>query len=227
MSASFLSAMNTRAEDAVECDECTDDNRCEECTHCSRTRVCDMCECVGGCYDDCIYLVSDEEEEDDECLIAVYEATKDNRNSVGDDLEYLKFHCNNKKHVKRIFDEDYEGQFYYDLVKDDYFPVDYSDDEEDSDDEEPRTFGAYDILVVSPNDPHVNLHDLLSNNLSKVKEYCDTYGLDYKNIRAYEVDEDPNSDGEYEVTSYDNGIKYKKIKENDILLTEETAFESV
>ena len=98
-----------------------------------------------------------------------------------------------------------------------------SDSDSDSDDEEPRTFGAYDILVVSPNDPHVNLHDFLSNNLSKVKEYCDTYGLDYKNIRAYEVDEDPNSDGEYEVNSYDNGIKYKKIKENDILLTEGAA----
>ena len=97
------------------------------------------------------------------------------------------------------------------------------DCDEDSDDEEPRTFGAYDIVVESPNDPHVNLHDFLSNNLSKVKEYCDTYGLDYKNIRAYEVDEDPNSDGEYEVNSYDNGIKYKKIKENDILLTEAAA----
>ena len=119
-----------------------------------------------------------------------------------------------------------EGGSYDDILRAHYRQGKVVDGEwvdEDSDDEEPRTFGAYDIVVESPNDPHVNLHDFLSNNLSKVKEYCDTYGLDYKNIRAYEVDEDPNSDGEYEVTSYDNGIKYKKIKENDILLTEGAA----
>ena len=43
-------------EEEEEEEECTNENRCEDCTHCLRTRVCDMCECVGGCYDDCIYL---------------------------------------------------------------------------------------------------------------------------------------------------------------------------
>ena len=62
----------------------------------------------------------EEEDEEDERLTAEYEATKDHRNSVSDDLEYLKFHCDNKKQVKRIFDGDYEGQFYYDIEEDDY-----------------------------------------------------------------------------------------------------------
>ena len=65
-------------------------------------------------------MCCEEDEEEDERLTAEYEATKDYRNSVSDDLEYLKFHCDNKKQVKRIFDEDYEGQFYYDIDKDTY-----------------------------------------------------------------------------------------------------------
>ena len=79
MSASFLSAMNTRAEDAAEyfdadelCEECTDDNRCEECTHCARTKVCPDCECVGGCYWHCINIADELCEfcgDTDDCLM--------------------------------------------------------------------------------------------------------------------------------------------------------------
>ena len=91
MSASFLDAMNTRAEDTAEyfdadelCEECTDDNRCEECTHCARTKVCPDCDRVGGCEWYCINVY----DELCERLTAEYEATKDHRNSVSDDLEY-------------------------------------------------------------------------------------------------------------------------------------------
>jgi hypothetical protein len=68
---------------------------------------------------------------EDERLIAEYEATKDHRNSVSDDLEYLMFHCKNKNQVKRIFDEDYEGQFYYDIDKDTYLKEEEEDDEDE------------------------------------------------------------------------------------------------
>ena len=36
---------------------CSSNNRCEDCAHCQRTKVCDMCECVGGCYDHCEYIM--------------------------------------------------------------------------------------------------------------------------------------------------------------------------
>ena len=71
----------------------------------------------------------EEEKDEDERLTAEYEATKDNRNSVSDDLEYLLFHCENDKQVKRIFDEDYAGQFYYDIDKGEYLKI--KDDEEE------------------------------------------------------------------------------------------------
>ncbi len=46
-------------EDVEECEECTDENRCEDCAHCQRTRVCDSCGCVGGCYENCVYILHD------------------------------------------------------------------------------------------------------------------------------------------------------------------------
>lgn len=39
-------------------DACSPNNRCEDCSHCNQTRVCDMCECVGGCFDHCEYIIS-------------------------------------------------------------------------------------------------------------------------------------------------------------------------
>jgi hypothetical protein len=43
-------------QDYASTDNCSDKNRCESCVHCARTKVCDMCHCVGGCYEDCVYL---------------------------------------------------------------------------------------------------------------------------------------------------------------------------
>ena len=76
------------------------------------------------------------EKEEDERLTAEYEATKDHRNSVIDDLDYLMFHCKNKKQVKRIFDEDYAGEFYYDIDKDDYLKVSEEEEEEEEEEED-------------------------------------------------------------------------------------------
>jgi hypothetical protein len=69
----------------------------------------------------------EEEHPEDDIIITEYRATKDSRNSVQDDLNYLKFHCSCRKQIKRIFDDDYEGQFVYNIKEDEYDQYKYDD----------------------------------------------------------------------------------------------------
>ena len=75
----------------------------------------------------------------EEVLWAAYQATKDSRNSVQDDLDYLREHCSDRNQVKRLFDEDYcNNDFEYDIDKDEYVSTmaSASESDEESDEEE-------------------------------------------------------------------------------------------
>ena len=52
----------------------------------------------------------------------------------------------------------------------------------------------YDIVVFGKNYNDDNIHDFISPDIERVKEYCNVWGLDCGLIRAYKSDEDGEPD---------------------------------